>query len=128
MVDKSVDLSRDEVCVGTLVFKIKTYFDCKCGVSMMARWRGRLNSFFPKCFSSIFLNFPVVASLSKWNGVTHPVCPLNVQWERNSKREKLSVSSHVNVYFWGCYKYSKEKKRKISCSIVMTQWSNLYLF
>lgn len=77
-----------------------------------------VHSFFPKSYPKILFQ-NATSDFTVMHRDLRTVCPCNVN-DRKRKRENC-VCSHVNVYFWGCYK-------KISCSIVMIQWSNLYLF
>lgn len=70
-------------------------------------------------FLQYLFNLPLVASLS-FKGVMHTVCGFDVI-ERKQKRDIVCMQPCECIFL-------RVLQKKISCSIVMTQWSNLYLF
>lgn len=64
---------------------------------------------------------PVVASLL---GVMHTVCRCNVIKRKSKERNCL----YAAMWMYISEGDTNTKNKKIYCSIVMTQWSNLYLF
>ena len=115
-----------------------TYFDREHGDSMMDRRSGHIQcvAYFQSptwnCSSSNVFNMPLAASLSYqgggwvgwgWRIQSVDLMLLKEKW----KREEIVCMQPCECIFLRVLQIWK-KKKKISCSIVMTQWSNLYLF